>query len=189
MCAAVTTRARKSRAIRQFAATVLGVVMLGTVALAGVALIGIPKATGSRPLTVLSGSMQPAFNPGDVVIVKPIDTKNLQIGQVITFQAESGKPELTTHRITSVVFTGEGRQYLTRGDANGANDPVPVKPEQIRGTVWYSVPYVGHAAVWFAGDTVRTVIDLGALALILYGGYLVASGALDRRRRRPEVAT
>jgi len=179
----------RRRALKPWVSTVLGVVMLGTVAIAGVVLIGVPKATGSRPLTVLTGSMQPAFNPGDVVIVRPTDAENLQIGQVITFQAESGNPELTTHRITGVAFTGEGRQYVTRGDANGADDPVPVKPEQIRGTVWYSVPYLGHAAVWASGATVRTVVDLAALALILYGGYLVAAGALDRRRRKPEVAT
>ena len=181
--------AGKDRVVRQFVATLLGVVMLGTVAIAGVALILVPKATASRPLTVLTGSMQPMFNPGDVVVVRPTDTENLRIGQVITFQAESGNPELTTHRITGVVLTGEGRQYITRGDANGAEDPMPVKPEQVRGTVWYSVPYVGHAAVWASGATVRTVVDLAALSLILYGGYLVAAGAVDRRRRKPEVAT
>jgi signal peptidase len=185
----MTSRAGKARAARQFVATVLGVVMLGTVAIAGVALIVVPKAAGSSPLTVLTGSMQPAFNPGDVVIVRPTDTESLKTGDVITFQAESGNPELTTHRITGFVVTSAGRQYITRGDANGVADPVPVKPEQIRGTVWYSVPYVGHAAVWASGATVRTVVDLAALALILYGGYLVAAGVLDRRRRKPEVAT
>lgn len=175
--------------VKRVMTAVLGVVMLGTVAIAGLALIGVPKATGSRPLTVLTGSMQPAFDPGDVVIVKPTDAENLQIGDVITFQAESGNPELTTHRITGVVLTGEGRQYVTRGDANGADDPMPIKPEQVRGEVWYSVPYVGHAAVWFAGDTVRRVVELAAIALILYGGYLLTGGALDRRRGKPEVAT
>lgn len=185
----MTRRTGSARAVRQFVTTVLGVAMLGTVVIAGVALIGLPKAVGGRPLTVLTGSMAPAFNPGDVVIVKQTDAEDLQIGDVITFQAESDNPELTTHRITGVVLTGEGRQYVTRGDANGADDPVPVKPEQIRGAVWYSVPFVGHAAVWASGATVRTVVDLAALALILYGGYLVAASALDRRRRKPEVAT
>lgn len=185
----MTVRADRVRAVRQFVSTVLGVVMLGTVALAGLALIGIPQATGSRPLTVLTGSMQPALGPGDVVIVRPTDAKTVQIGDVITFQAESDNPELITHRVTGVVFTGEGRQYVTRGDANGADDPMPVRPEQVRGAVWYSVPYVGHAAVWFSGSTMRTVIDLAAVALILYGGYLVTAAAIDRRRRKPEVAT
>lgn len=184
----MSTSAGRAHAVRQFIATVVGVVMLGTVIVAGAALLAVPKATGSRPLTVLTGSMQPVLDPGDVVVVRPADAESLQIGDVITFQAKSGNPELTTHRITSVLITNEGRQYVTRGDANGADDPVPVKPEQVRGTVWYSVPYVGYVAVWASGTKVRTVVDLAALALILYGGYLVAAGALDPRRSKPEVA-
>jgi signal peptidase len=171
-----------------FVKTVVGVVLLGAVALAGVALIVVPKATGARPLTVLSGSMSPTYQPGDVVIVRPTDPEHLQIGDVITFQAESGDPQLTTHRITGVVLTGEGREYRTQGDANGAVDPMPVQAEQVRGTVWYAVPLVGYAATWVAGTTMRTLIDLTAIGLLLYGGYLITAGALERRRRKPEVA-
>jgi signal peptidase len=169
--------------------SVLSVMLLGLVVLAGAALIVVPKATGAKPLTVLTGSMAPAYPAGDVVIVKPTDTKNVQIGDVITFQAESNNPQLTTHRVVGVVLTGDGRQYVTRGDANGADDLMPVKPEQIRGKVWYSVPKVGYVATWVSGHTMRGVIDLAALGLLLYGGFLLATGALDRRRRKPEVAT
>ena len=174
--------------MRHFAATVMSVMLLGTVVLAGLALVAVPKFTGARPLTVLTGSMTPTYPAGDVVIVKPTDEKNLQIGDVITFQPESDNPELTTHRIVGVVLTSDGRQYVTRGDANGADDPMPIKPEQVRGKVWYSVPYVGYAAVWVSGQSIRIVIDLAAVALVLYGGYLIATGAFDRRRRKPEVA-
>jgi signal peptidase len=163
--------------------------LLGTVVLGGLALIVVPKATGSRPLTVLTGSMTPTYPPGDVVIVRPADADNLQIGDVITFQAVSDDPRLTTHRIKSVVLTGEGRRYVTQGDANGAADPEPITPEQVRGTVWYSVPYVGYAATWVAGGTLRTLIDVAAGGLLLYGGYLVVTGAMDRRRRRVDVAS
>jgi signal peptidase len=152
------------------------------------ALVAVPKMTGSRPLTVLTGSMTPTYPAGDVVIVKPADADNLQIGDVITFQPESNNPELTTHRIVGVVLTSDGRQYVTRGDANGADDPMPIKPEQVRGKVWYSVPCVGYASMWASGQSIRMVIDLAAMALVLYGGYLIATGALDRRRRKPEVA-
>jgi signal peptidase len=163
--------------------------LLGTVVLGGLALIVVPKATGSRPLTVLTGSMTPTYMPGDVVIVRPADADNLQIGDVVTFQAVSDDPRLTTHRIKSVVLTGEGRRYVTQGDANGAADPEPITPEQVRGTVWYSVPYVGYAATWVAGGTLRTLIDVAAGGLLLYGGYLVVTGAMDRRRRRVDVAS
>jgi signal peptidase len=161
--------------------------LLGTVVLGGLALIVVPKATGARPLTVLTGSMTPTYMPGDVVIVRPADADNLQIGDVVTFQAVSDDPRLTTHRIRSVVLTGEGRQYVTQGDANGAADPEPVTAEQVRGTVWYSVPYVGYAATWAAAGTLRLLIDVAAGGLLLYGGYLVSAGAMERRRRRTEA--
>ena len=175
------------RAARQFVTQVLSVVLLGTVVLCGLALIVVPKATGSRPLTVLTGSMTPTYLPGDVVIVRPADATSLQIGDVITFQAVSDDPRLTTHRIKSVVLTGTGRQYVTQGDANGAVDPAPITPAQVRGTVWYSVPYVGYAATWAAGGTLRLLINIAAGGLLLYGGYMVAAGALDRRRGRIEA--
>jgi signal peptidase I len=175
------------RTARHFVTQMLSVMLLGTVVLGGLALIVVPKATGSRPLTVLTGSMTPTYTPGDVVIVRPADVDDLQIGDVITFQAVSDDPRLTTHRITSVMLTSEGRQYVTQGDANGAVDPAPIKPEQVRGTVWYSVPYVGYAATWAAGGTLRLLINVAAGGLLLYGGFMVAAGALDRRRRRIEV--
>ncbi len=176
-------------AARRFVAQVLSVALLGTVVLAGLALIVVPKATGSRPLTVLTGSMTPTYMPGDVVIVRRTDADNLQIGDVITFQAVSDDPRLTTHRIKSVALTSDGRQYVTQGDANGAVDPAPVKPEQVRGTVWYSVPYVGYAATWAAGGTLRLLINVAAGGLLVYGGYLVTAGALDSRRRRLEASS
>lgn len=185
----MTGRRTQATGMRQFVSTVLSAMLLGTVVIGGVALVAVPKATGSKPLTVLSASMTPTYAPGDVVVVRPADVDHLQMGDVVTFQQESGRPELTTHRIVSVVLTGGGREYVTRGDANGANDAMPVKPEQIRGTVWYSVPYVGYAATWVSGASIRTVIDLAAIALVLYGGYLIAAGVLDRRRQKPQDAT
>ncbi|MGN6131056.1 MAG: signal peptidase I [Nocardioidaceae bacterium] len=173
--------------VRHFLTTALSAALLGLVVLAGLALIVVPKATGSRPLTVLTGSMTPTYPPGTVVIVKPTDTNNLQIGDVITFQPRSGDPQLTTHRIVGVVLKGDGREYVTRGDANGADDPTPVKPAQIHGTVWYSVPYIGYLAVWVSGANIHLAIDAVAAGLVLYGGYLIAAGALEKRRRKPEV--
>ncbi len=157
--------------------------MVGAVLLAAAALVVVPKATGARPLTVLSGSMSPTYAPGDVVVVRPAAATSLAIGDVITFQANSGDPALTTHRITGVVLGGDGPSYVTQGDANGATDARPVTAAQIRGKVWYSLPLVGYAALWAAGGPLRTALDLGALALLVYGGYLVAGGVRERRRK------
>ncbi len=157
--------------------------LLASVVLAAVALIVVPKATGAKPLTVLSGSMTGTYDVGDVVIVRPVDTDQLQVGDVITFQPVSDDPRLTTHRIIELTYGSEGTSFITKGDANGAIDLEPVTPEQVMGEVWYSVPVVGYASVWMASSWLGTVVQLVALGLLLYGAFFIVAGLLERRRR------
>ncbi len=161
--------------------------LLLVVVAAGLALIVVPKAAGGRPLTVLSGSMTGTYDIGDVVVVRPTDARALEVGQVITFQPVSEDPELTTHRIIAVNYGTEGLRYVTQGDANGAPDPEPVRPAQVKGEVWYSVPWVGYVSVWMATGWLGEAVQWFAIALIVYGGGFVALGSLEwMRRRRPE---
>ena len=52
--------------------------LLGAVVAGALALIVVPKLNGARPLTVLSGSMIPTFDPGDVVVVRAADADHLR---------------------------------------------------------------------------------------------------------------
>lgn len=191
-----TTIAPAHRAPRRFETPslqrplkIVSAVLLAVVVALGIALIGVPKATGSVPLTVLTGSMSPTYDPGSVVIVRPVDVDDLQIGDVITFQEKSGDPTVVTHRIIGIGFGGDGgRTFTTQGDANNAADPTPVTEPQVRGRVWYSVPYVGYAVNAFDADMRATLVKALAGALLLYGGYLIAAGVRDHRRRRPAAA-
>ena len=171
------------RTARTFLAQVVSWMLLAAVIASALALIVVPKAAGGRPLTVLSGSMSGSYDIGDVVVVKPVDTDELGVGDVITFQPVSDDPALTTHRIESISVGSEGRSFVTRGDANNAADLSPVEPGQVVGEVWYSVPLVGYVSVWVAGDWVRLTIDVVAIALLLYGGWFLAAGLVERRRR------
>ena len=172
--------------VKKFVSQALSFGLLGLVIAAGLALIIVPKATGSRPLTILSGSMTGTYDVGDVVVVKPVKVDTLQIGDVITFQPFSDDPQLTTHRIVGVTYGSEGRQFVTQGDANNAPDLKPISADQVRGTVWYSVPKVGYASVWFAGHLMRTVTDLVGIGLLLYAGVFIAGGLRERRRKSTE---
>src|SRR5699024_11712895 len=117
-------------------------VLLVRVLALAVALAVVPRVMGCEALTVLTGSMEPTYAPGDVVVSVPRD--GYAVGDVVTFQPVSGDPTLVTHRIVAVQLGGpEGTMYVTRGDANGADDD-PIKAEQVMGEVLYHVPYVGH---------------------------------------------
>jgi signal peptidase len=168
---------------RTFVVQVFSWALLLTVIAAGTALIVVPKATGARPLTVLSGSMTGTHDVGDVVVVRPVDPADLKIGDVITFQPISDDPSLTTHRIIAIQVGSEGRQFVTQGDANNAADLAPLRPAQVKGEVWYAVPKVGYVSVWMAGGWLRTVTDLAAIGLLLYGAVAIMSGLVGRRRR------
>jgi signal peptidase len=171
---------------RKFISQALSIALLGLVIAAGLALIIVPKVAGARPLTILSGSMTGTYDVGDVVVVKPVKVDTLQIGDVITFQPFSDDPSLTTHRIVGVAFGSNGREFVTQGDANNAPDLKPISADQVKGEVWYSVPKVGYASVWFAGHLMRTVTDMVGIGLLLYAGVFIAGGLRERRRKSTE---
>jgi len=169
--------------LKKFISQALSFALLGLVIAAGLALIIVPKAAGAKPLTILSGSMTGTYDIGDVVVVKPVKTADLKVGDVITFQPFSDDPSLTTHRIKAITYGSRGEQFVTQGDANNAPDLKPIGEDQVQGKVWYSVPKVGWISVWVAGHTMRMLTDLVGIGLLLYGGMFIAGGLRERRRR------
>lgn len=75
----------------------------------------------------------------------------------------------------SINTKGE-RTFITQGDANSTPDEKPVLPVQIRGKVWYSVPYLGHVNSWLTGDQRKTILTLVVGTLGVYALYMIASG-------------
>ena len=63
------------------------------------AVIVVPALTHSTPYTILTSSMVPTYPPGTLVIVRPVAVDDIHIGTVVTYQLESGKPEVVTHRV------------------------------------------------------------------------------------------
>ncbi len=172
------------RAAAGFLGTAVGVAALVAILVSAVALVAVPRVTGSVPLTVLTGSMTPTYPPGTVVVVRPTPVTQLRVGDVATYQVRSGDPTVVTHRIVGITVTQQGRRLFTfRGDANSADDPAPVRPVQIRGRVWYSVPLVGYLAGVLSPTTRQLGIHLLAAALLAYGAWLMVSAAVEHRRR------
>jgi signal peptidase I len=130
-----------------------------------------------RPYTVLTGSMRPLIEPGDVVMDEPIKPMQARPGDVITFP-EPEKARLVTHRVKSVT-AGDGRaSFVTQGDANNTVERWEVPVGQTLGRVVYRVPKVGHLAVWSAKPTSR-------LMLIVVPALLIGAAALVKIWRPP----
>lgn len=153
----------------------------------------IPRLAGATPYTILTGSMKPGMPPGTLVVVKPIDVDDLDVGDVVTYQLESGEPTVVTHRVVAVGVDLAGRTVLTtRGDANDATDEKPVIPAQVRGERWYSVPYLGHVSTWFTDRQRESATVIVAAVLLGYAVTMFVGAARsrgDRVRRREGVRT
>ncbi|KLN72387.1 signal peptidase I [Rhodococcus qingshengii] len=150
-----------------------------------IATIVVPFFAGAQRFTILTGSMRPTYNPGSLVVVKPVDPSELGIGTPITYQLESGQPTVVTHRIIATSENQKGeRTFITQGDANGEPDEKEVRPVQIRGKVWYSLPYLGYVNTWLTGEQRTVIVVIVVTALLLYASYMMISGIRDGRKER-----
>ncbi len=157
-------------------------------ALAAIVLIIVPLVTGSQTYSVLTSSMAPGYPPGTFLVVKPTDFDSLQTGDVITYQMESGRPEVITHRITSLTASQDGeRMLITQGDHNDVADENPVLEVQVRGKLSYAVPYVGFLANALGNSDRGSVITVLAIGLIAWGAVTMIRGAIkDGREKRDQ---
>ncbi|EGD56933.1 signal peptidase I [Gordonia neofelifaecis] len=148
------------------------------------ATIVVPKVGGGRPYSILTGSMRPDYPEGMLIVVRPAPFGSIRIGDVITYQLQSGRPGVITHRVVRITETPSGQPRLvTKGDANDAEDP-PVRPVQVRGVLWYSIPYVGYVNTWFTGARRTVTVFVLAGLLFVYGGWQFYTDWRDDRRRR-----
>ncbi|HBM80486.1 MAG TPA: signal peptidase I [Clostridiaceae bacterium] len=97
---------------------------------------------GYRFLAVLSGSMHPVLDAGDLIIVKGKANGSIDIGDIITYKSQNNG--MITHRVVDVIKNGNGLFYRTKGDSNNIADDENIKPEQITGTLAYKIPYAGY---------------------------------------------
>lgn len=151
--------------------------------------IVIPRLSGSTPYTILTGSMRPTYPPGTLVVVKPADVAELRVGTPITYQIRSGEPDVVTHRIVAIQQSGRGiTTYITRGDNNNSDDENPVQIGQIRGKVWYSVPYVGYVNNWLNGEQRKITVAVIVIGLFGYALVMFVGAGVDHYRNRKEQA-
>lgn len=141
----------------------------------------IPRIAGATPYAVLTSSMEPDLPPGTLVVVKPADPDSIGIGSVITYQLRSGEPTVVTHRVVAQTVDADGLPlFRTQGDANDIPDDAWVRPVQIKGELWYSVPVLGRANTWLNGDQ-RQGLVYGVAALLLVYALFTWSSALRHR--------
>ena len=160
-----------------------------------VALLAVPTIVrtflGIGITTVLTGSMRPAIDPGDLVVTRLSSASTITTGDVVVFD-NGGTPY--AHRVVEVRPLNGLQRLTTKGDANTVidTDPVMASPNQQVPRVVWRVPAVGSTLAYLTSpDSQRLALTLliGAnlMALALFALRRRPDGAIDEAERSPEA--
>ncbi|MBM7588113.1 signal peptidase [Bacillus pakistanensis] len=127
---------------------------------------GEPTVFGHQMKVVLSGSMEPTFKTGSIIVIKPsADGSQYKKGDVITFKEKDNK--IITHRITEVKKANNQVMYTTKGDNNAGADLNPVLSQNVIGKYAdITIPYVGYLLDYANSK-------LGAALLLIIPGLIL----------------
>jgi signal peptidase len=143
-----------------------------------------PRILGFQTLTMLTGSMSPLINPGDVVVTAPISAENVKVGNIITYHIPVEDHRVETHRVVDVMRTADGVVTVqTKGDANNGADPWVA-------TLDGNVAYIEVASVPYLGNLIRLLREPVVMSILMYGApaVLVTGLLISIWRRTPESA-
>ena len=160
---------RKKNAIGVTKKQLLAYSIGGFIAVSFIFFIVLPTYQGNLHfLIVLSESMTPNINMGDVVVTSATEPVDIEVGDVITFeQPTKGNPNrCVTHRVVGIINDQGKLKFETKGDANEEADMNPVESDELIGKVLVTIPYIGYIPHYLK-------TPLGFLLVIVLPGSLL----------------
>ncbi len=131
---------------------------------AGITVI-ILLITGRKLYCIETGSMEPDYPVGSMVVVENTDFEQLKVGDVITFVISDNT--VVTHRLIGI--DPETRMLTTKGDNNQIADSSPVSGENVIGRVIAEIPYAGYVFMLLStrfGKIMLGIIIFGIIGII-----------------------
>jgi signal peptidase len=127
-----------------------------------------PRFLGYQTSTMLTGSMSPLINPGDVVVTVDTPVSDLNVGDIITYHIPVEDHRVETHRITEITRDADGATTVrTKGDANNGADPwAATLAGSHADRHAFTVPYLGHG--------IRALREPVVLNTLMYGAPAAA---------------
>lgn len=92
-------------------------------------------------------SMEPAFNPGGMVVTQPVEMEDIKVGDPILFRELQIEGEaLICHRVIDIKEIDNELFFQTKGDANEYPDSDLVSSQNFVGKTIFYLPHVGNIA-------------------------------------------
>lgn len=100
-----------------------------------------------QALTIGSGSMSPAIEKGDVIVLKSMkneEARKIKKGDVLVYNHDN---KIIVHRVIKKSNNGETISFKTKGDYNNTKDSWTVKQEDVIGIVKFRIRWIGMPTV------------------------------------------
>lgn len=93
---------------------------------------------GIRVFTIITGSMEPVYKVGDMIISIETNPEKIEVGDNVVYKGFKGdfKDKIVTHQVIDKKQSDNGYTFITKGVNNTIEDP-EIKEEQIIGKVIY----------------------------------------------------
>ncbi len=142
----------------------------------------IPSIGGVFPLIVLTDSMYPQIESGDLIICRQTPPENVKVGDIICFFDPMGNGTSTvTHRVVEITETEEGElAFVTRGDFNNTNDLKPAPASNLVGIYQRRLPGFGNVAM-FMQTTVGLIVCVVLPLIVLVAIDLISTKRFEKK--------
>lgn len=122
-----------------------------------------PSLFGRKAFVIISGSMIPEIQIGDVVLIK--DTDYFKIGDIIAFRRDSS---VIVHRIAREMEVNGKLMYQTKGDNNNVADSELVDISTIEGVYYGKIPFIGKILMWLYNNLSMVIVVIIIILIIKY---------------------
>jgi signal peptidase len=130
----------------------------------------VPSIGGYLPLIVLTDSMYPNIQSGDLIICHTLDAQSVKEGDAIAFYDPAGNgSSIVTHRVISITEQDGELAFETKGDYNNTADAALVPAGNLVGIYKTRIPGAGNVAMFM--QTTAGLITCVVVPVVLLIGY------------------
>ena len=143
----------------------------------------VPSIGGYLPLIVLTDSMYPVIESGDLIICHTIEGDDVKANDIIAFFDPAGNgSSIVTHRVLEVISQDGDLLFRTQGDANNTEDRLLVPQENLVGIYQSRIPNAGHVAM-FMQSTNGLLLCVVLPIVLLVGWDVVRRNRYEKRKQ------
>ena len=175
------TRTKRAKFLNLRTLAKVSVWVFAIILIAGPSFLHSKMGLGVSP--ILTGSMRPYANPGDVFITAPTQASALKVGDIISIHSqETGV--FYAHRIVEIRIQSDLLRITTKGDANGAPevDPFLVGADKSVPKVFMTLDWIGRPLIYLTSIQGRQA----SFSFVILANLIVLFFYLFKRRE--EVA-